>query len=122
MSYPVQPPGVPPAEPPPPGYYYAPPVQQQSASGLAIATLILGLMSWVFGGIFCAIPAIICGKMEMNAIAEGRSPPAGKTLAQVGFWAGVAHIVFLILIFCVVGIFLVFGIVAAGASSAGSSY
>src|SRR5687767_16040852 len=79
MSYPVQP-----ASGPPQIQY--PPVPA-SASGMAVAAMILGLMSWVFGGLFAAIPAVILGKMELNAIDEGRSPASGRSFAQIGFWA-----------------------------------
>lgn len=63
--------------------------QQGGASGRAIAAMILGIAS-----LFCCWPAgvvgIVLGKMEMNAIQEGRAPRAGETMAKVGFYLGIA--------------------------------
>jgi hypothetical protein len=67
---------------------------------MATAALILGLISWVVGGIFVAIPGVIIGKMELNKIARGESPEAGKSYAQIGYWASLANIIFFVVIMC----------------------
>ena len=41
-------------------------------------------------GPFLAIPAAIVGWMELNAIKNGQSPPAGRWMAEVGLWVGIA--------------------------------
>jgi hypothetical protein len=69
------------------GGYQAP--MPAGASGKAIASLILSIIS-----IFTCIPlfsiaGLILGKMEMNAIAAGQSSPAGLGMAKAGFWIGV---------------------------------
>lgn len=64
----------------------------QSASGQAVAALIAGITSWFIFPVIGGILAIVLGKMEMNAISLGRSPEAGKALAQVGFWLGVINV------------------------------
>jgi len=106
---------------PPGGGAYQP---QESASGMAVAALVLGLVSWVMGGLLTAIPGAIIGKMEMDKIKRGESPAAGKTFAEVGFWASVAHIVIALL--ALVFVFCIFGgaiLAALGASaSSGGGY
>ena len=39
---------------------------------------------------FASIPGMILGKMEMNAINEGKAPQAGEAIAKVGFYVGIA--------------------------------
>jgi Domain of unknown function (DUF4190)/zinc-ribbon domain len=74
--------------------------QQSGASGRAIAALILSIVSiitccfgWPFG-----IIGLILGKMEMNAIQEGRAPQSGETIAKVGFYLGIAGTVISLLL------------------------
>lgn len=79
---------------PPAQYGYANQIsgQQGGASGRAIAALVLSiiaLISCCFGWPF-GIVGIVLGKMEMNAIREGRAPQSGETLAKVGFYLGIA--------------------------------
>lgn len=59
-------------------------------SGRAIAALIMGIASLVCCGFLVGIPAIIIGKMEMNAIKEGKANKEGNTMALVGFILGIA--------------------------------
>jgi hypothetical protein len=61
---------------------------KQGASGRAIAALILSLIGIFLCGLFTSIPGMILGKMEMNAIREGRAPAAGDGFAKTGFYAG----------------------------------
>lgn len=61
----------------------------QAASGRAVAALILGILSLVCMGFLAGIPAIILGKMEMNAIRAGTAPAAGESAAKVGFVLGI---------------------------------
>jgi Domain of unknown function (DUF4190) len=80
--------------PPPAQYGYANQMsgQQGGASGRAIAALVLSviaLISCCFGWPFGVI-GIVLGKMEMNAIRDGRAPQSGETLAKVGFYLGIA--------------------------------
>ena len=72
------------------GGYAPPPGGGGGASGRAIGALIASIC----GIILCCLPAgivgAILGWMEVTAIKEGRSSPAGMTMAQIGLWAGVA--------------------------------
>lgn len=64
------------------------PVQSGSASGRAIASMILSVISPFTCGFVLSIPGMIMGKMEMNAIRDGQAPKAGETMAKVGFYVG----------------------------------
>lgn len=75
-------------------------IQQQSASGRAIASMVLSILGLVMCTFFTTIPGMILGKMEMNAIAAGQAPRAGETLAKIGFYVGIAGTV----IYCLGGI------------------
>lgn len=64
--------------------------QQGGASGRAIAALIVSIVSLVMCCFPAGIVGAVLGKMEMNAIQEGRAPQAGETMAKVGFYMGIA--------------------------------
>ncbi len=85
-------------QPAPPSYQpyqsgyanYTPPMPQ-SASGRAIASMVLSLVSLVAGcGPLTSVPGMILGKMEMNAIRDGQAPRAGEIFAKIGFYVGLA--------------------------------
>lgn len=58
--------------------------------GMAITSLVLALASiFLLLGPLASIPAIITGKMELNAIRRGESSPAGETLAKIGYYTGI---------------------------------
>ncbi len=65
-------------------------MQQGGASGRAIAALIVSIVSLVMCCWPAGIVGIVLGKMEMNAIKEGRASQAGETMAKVGFYMGIA--------------------------------
>lgn len=123
---PYAPPSQPQQPPPPyPGYQGAPiypssyagqPSAQTSASGRAIASMVLSILGLVVVGcgLFLSIPGMILGKMEMNAIAAGQAPKAGETLAKIGFYVGIAGTV----IYCLGG--LVWGVLAFIGAAANS--
>jgi hypothetical protein len=92
------------------GYAGYNPPMPQNASGRAIAAMILSILSLVTClGPLLSVPGLILGKMEMNAIRDGRAPKAGETFAKVGFYAGLV-----VTILSVLGIILyVFAILAA---------
>lgn len=69
---------------------YNPPAAQQSASGRAIASMIMSLVSIATCGPLLSVPGMILGKMEMNAIRDGQAPRAGETFAKIGFYVGIA--------------------------------
>jgi hypothetical protein len=61
---------------------------QAGASGRAIASMVLSLVSVVTCGPFLSIPGMIMGKMEMSAISQGQAPQAGENFAKAGFYVG----------------------------------
>ena len=88
------------------------PAQQASASGRAIASMILSIVSIATCGPFLSIPGLILGKMEMNAIRDGQSPKAGETFAKVGFYLGIAVTVLFGLFFAACLIIIIVSIAA----------
>lgn len=63
----------------------------QGPSGRAIAALILAIAALVLCcGPLTGIPSAILGWLELDAISKGQSSPAGKWMAQVGLWGGIA--------------------------------
>jgi zinc-ribbon domain len=73
----------------PPSYAnYTPPLPN-SASGRAIGSLVLAIVSVFTCGPLFAIPAIILAKLEMDAIKSGSASAAGMGIAKAGFWIGI---------------------------------
>lgn len=73
-------------------------VQQQNfgqnvgggASSRATTSAILAVVGLLCCGFITGIPAAILGWLEISAIKEGKSSPAGMTMAQIGLWLGIA--------------------------------
>jgi len=59
------------------------------ASGRAIASLLLSICSLLFCCMLTSIPGAILGWMEISAIKQGRSSPAGMMMAKIGLWGGI---------------------------------
>ncbi len=127
--------GGPPQEQPgaPPGHggFGSPPGQgggalqpqasSSSPSGLAVAALICGIGSWVVLPFVAAVAGVILGKIELGKIERGESPAAGKTFAQVGYYASIANIVLTVLgtIFGCCIAFIIPMVIAGGAAASG---
>jgi Domain of unknown function (DUF4190)/zinc-ribbon domain len=62
--------------------------QEAGASGRAVISMILSVISPFTCWLFLSVPGLILGKMEMNAIRDGQAPKAGETLAKIGFYVG----------------------------------
>lgn len=60
------------------------------ASQRAIIALVLVVVGLLCCGPFTGIPGAIVGWLELDAINGGKSPAAGKWMAQVGLWGGIA--------------------------------
>lgn len=65
------------------------PATTDGASQKAIIALVLAIVALFCCGLIAGIPAAIIGWMELNAINQGQSSPAGKWMAQVGLWGGI---------------------------------
>jgi hypothetical protein len=59
-----------------------------TTSGLAIASLVCGIVSLVSCMIFLGIPAVICGHMAMRQIANSRNLVNGQGMALAGLVCG----------------------------------
>jgi hypothetical protein len=91
-QYPQQPPyGQQPQYPPPQG----------PQSNKAMISLILGIIGFMFCGIFTTIPGIFLAKAELDAIKSGALPPTNKQLAEIAFWINVAITVLWVLVICI---------------------
>jgi hypothetical protein len=88
-SYPQPPPGWQPSPVPPPGYYYA---QQGRTSGLAVASMVLGIV-WVYW--IGSILAVIFGHI---AISQTNRDPnlRGRGMAVAGLVLGYVGIALLV--------------------------
>ncbi len=92
--------GQPGYTPYPSSYASQGPMQQGSASGRAIASMILSIVSIFTCGPLLSVPGLVLGKMELNAIRQGQAPAAGETFAKIGFYLGIAATV----LSCLLGI------------------
>jgi hypothetical protein len=77
------PPGYPGGAPGWPGYGYAPP----HTSGLAIASLVLGLIGWMLCGVGSVI-AIVLGYIARNQIKQSWGRETGSGMATAGIILG----------------------------------
>ena len=95
----------PPEQPAPPQPPAAP--AGGGTNGLAIASLVLGILSCVCLGILAGIPAVICGHMALGRIKA--SGQGGRGLAIVGLVLGYLSIVFTIIFLLMGGLAIIFG-------------
>lgn len=58
-------------------------------SKMAIASLVLAILSMFCFGFLTGIPAAILGWMELSAIKQGRSDQSNAWMAHVGIWGGI---------------------------------
>lgn len=94
---------------------YAP--QAVETSGLAVASLVLGILS-LLGCLFLgAVPAVICGHLALSNIRNSRGHIKGEGLALAGLITGYSAIVITVLFILTFLVFPVFlSLVAAVAS------
>ncbi|MGB2754330.1 MAG: DUF4190 domain-containing protein [Phycisphaerae bacterium] len=78
---------------PPPGYEPGTPMPKKETPGLAIASLICGILSWVSVGQLAGIPAVITGHMALGRIKRSAGTLAGRGLAIAGLILGYTSIV-----------------------------
>ncbi len=119
-GYPPQPGGY----PPPTGYSYGPQYPPyygvpQGPSGLAITTLILGIVSLLGFTCLTGIPAWIMGSIELRNIREGTSPEGGRVMALIGMILGIITTVLTVLGVTAYILFIAFVVGAAATVSPG---
>ncbi|HET6409420.1 MAG TPA: hypothetical protein VFG14_16150 [Chthoniobacteraceae bacterium] len=74
--------------------------------------LVLGILSFVFCGIFSAIPAWIMGNNDLKEMDAGTMDPSGRSLTNVGRILGIVAVVLTILGIVVVIALAAFGMLA----------
>lgn len=74
---------------------------------LAIISLILGIFSFICGGILLAIPAIILAYMQKNNIKRDPARYGGGTMATIGMILGIVNSVLTVIILVIYAILLV---------------
>jgi Domain of unknown function (DUF4190)/zinc-ribbon domain len=83
-----------PSQPAYPAYSGGPAYSMQSkegsASGRAVISMILSVISPFTCWFILSVPGLILGKMELNAIRDGQAPRAGETFAKIGYYVGLA--------------------------------
>jgi|SRR5438105_4742858 hypothetical protein len=94
-----QPPPMPPMQGPPPSYYYGlPQVARQSTNGLAVASLVLGIV-WVYW--IGSILALVFGYIAKRQIDQSNGAQGGRGLAVAGIvlgWVGVGFLTLFIVL------------------------
>jgi prepilin-type processing-associated H-X9-DG protein len=80
----------------PPGYEPGTPMPKRETPGIAIASLVCGILSWVCAGPLAAIPAVITGHMALGRIKRSAGALGGRGMAIAGLILGYASIVVMI--------------------------
>ncbi len=83
------------------GASYTPGPSLPVTNGLAIASMICGILSLVFfcfcGGLFLGIPAVICGHLSLNQLNAPENSQQGRGMAVAGLICGYLGIAFFII-------------------------
>jgi len=83
------------------GASYTPGPSLPVTNGLAIASMICGILSLVFfcfcGGLFLGIPAVICGHLSLNQLNAPGNCQQGRRMAIAGLVCGYLGTAFLII-------------------------
>jgi hypothetical protein len=83
------------------GASYTPGPSLPVTNGLAIASMICGILSLVFfcfcGGLFLGIPAVICGHLSLNQLNAPGNSQQGRGMAVAGLICGYLGIAFFII-------------------------
>jgi len=77
----------------PPGYEPGTPMPKRETPGIAIGSLVCGILSWVCAGPLAAIPAVITGHMALGRIKRSAGALGGRGLAIAGLILGYTSIV-----------------------------
>jgi Domain of unknown function (DUF4190)/GYF domain 2 len=89
--------------------FIGPGMMNPTTSGLAITSLVCGIVGLVTCLLFPGIPAVICGHLAMNQIANSPTPMVGRGMALAGLVCGYLSVLML-LSFIVTMIFSFYGL------------
>jgi len=83
------------------GVSYPPGPALPVTNGLAIASMVCGILSIVFfcfcGGIFFGIPAVICGHLGLSALNQPENVQQGRGMAIAGLICGYIGLAFFVI-------------------------
>jgi hypothetical protein len=72
--------------------------QPKQTCGVAIASLVLGLVAFVLLGPLASIPAVICGHIALSKIGKSSGTLTGQGMAIAGLVLGYINIAFCVLV------------------------
>jgi hypothetical protein len=96
---------------PPPGQYPVGPVAPNSSK--ATTSLVLGIVSIVFCGLFLGIPAMIVARQAKREIRESGGRIGGDGLATAGFVTGLIGTIWSVIAGILVVVLIAFGVWAS---------
>jgi hypothetical protein len=76
-------------------------------NNLAVASLVLGVGSWVALGPLGAVPAVITGHMARKEMRRSPGEAAGEGMATAGLWLGYANLIVTALVLLLFGAALI---------------
>jgi hypothetical protein len=71
---------------------------QKQTAGIAVTSLVLGILGMLCLGPLCSIPAVICGHVAMSKIKKNRDALAGDGMALAGLILGYVQIGFMVIL------------------------
>jgi hypothetical protein len=74
------------------------PQPPREGSGLSIASMVLGILSFVFCGPLFAVPAVILGHMSLNKVRQGLMPADARGFAVAGLVLGYVNLAIFVLV------------------------
>lgn len=77
------------------------------SSGLAIASMVLGLVGLLFVPIVCSIAAVICGHMARSQIRQGEGRVGGDGMAMTGLITGYLGLVIYLALLVIIMVMIV---------------
>ena len=80
-----------------------------------VLILVLGILSFVFCGIFTAIPAWIMGSGDLKQMDAGTMDPTGRGMTRAGQILGIIATILTILSIVIVVILMMLGVLAGAA-------
>ena len=87
-----------------------PPPPASGSSGMATASLVLGLLGLFCCGLFAGIPAIITGHLALGQVRRGEAADSSRGLAISGLVLGYVSVVLWLLFLLVYAAFAVFAV------------
>ena len=79
-----------------PPHFMGPAMVAPTTSGLAIASLVCGIVGLVTCLLIPGIPAVICGHLAMSRIANSPTPMVGRGMALAGLVCGYLSVLILL--------------------------